>query len=128
MSAKIFLAINAALASCMDLAFAPVLGSFARRLWRRSRPARHSEFLGSSLARRCSEFGVVFWFAKDFRDWDAVRGVLIANVVADIVGGLVNLSGTLQGLLNAMAWSSTIVYVLLVAGCDCIAKGPSKQA
>ena len=58
----------------------------------------------------------MLWFAKDFRDLEAVRGVLIANVVADLVGLLLNLWATFQGLLNAVAWTSTIVYVLLLAG------------
>jgi len=32
------------------------------------------------------------------------------------VGLLLNLWATFQGLLNAVAWTSTIVYVLLLAG------------
>ena len=59
---------------------------------------------------------MILWFAKDFRDWEAVRGVLIGSVVADAVGLLINLWGTFQGLTNAMAWTSSLVYVLLLAG------------
>jgi hypothetical protein len=59
---------------------------------------------------------VVQWFGKDFRDWEAVRGVLIASAVGDVVGGGVNLLGTFQGLLNGMAWTSTLVYALLLIG------------
>ena len=55
---------------------------------------------------------VVQWLGKDFRDWEAVRGVLIAGAIGDAIGGGVNLLGTFQGLLNGMAWTSTIVYVL----------------
>ena len=65
------------------------------------------------------------WLARDFRDWDAVRGVLIATVVVDIVGGGVNLLGTFQGLLNGMAWSSTVIYALLLVGAlYCLSAGP----
>ncbi len=70
------------------------------------------QFFGSALIW----VGAVAWFAKDFRDWDAVRGVLIANVVGTIVGGGVNLLGTFQGLMNGMAWSSTVIYALLLVG------------
>jgi len=63
------------------------------------------QFFGSALLA----FGVVLWFAKDFRDLEAVRGVLIATVVADVVGLLLNLWATFEGLLNAVAWTSTIV-------------------
>ena len=58
----------------------------------------------------------VYWFAKDFPDWQAVRGVLIASVVGDVVGGAVNLFGTFRGYLNGMAWSTTLIYALLLAG------------
>ena len=127
MSAKIFLTINAVVAILYGLGFLLVPASTLAVYG--VAPDPHviltTQFFGSALLG----IGVVFWFAKDFRDWDAIRGVLIANVIAEIVGGLVNLRGTYQGLLNAMAWSSTIVYVLLLAGSlYCLSMGPSKQA
>jgi hypothetical protein len=127
MSAKIFLTINAVPAILYGLGFVLVPASALAVYGVASDPhvILSTQFFGSALLG----IGVVFWFAKDFRDWDAMRGVLIANVVAEIVGGLVNLWGTFQGLLNAMAWSSTIVYVLLLAGSlYCLSMGPSKQA
>lgn len=67
----------------------------------------------------------MFWFARDFRDWDAVRGVLIATVVGSVVGGGVNLLGTFQGLINGMAWSTTVIYALLIIGAlYCLSAGP----
>ena len=63
------------------------------------------QFFGSVLIA----IAVVQWLGKDFRDWEAVRGVLIAGAVGDAIGGGVNLLGTFQGLLNGMAWTSTIV-------------------
>jgi asparagine N-glycosylation enzyme membrane subunit Stt3 len=79
------------------------------------------QFFGSALIG----LGVVFWFARDFRDWDAVKGVLIATVVGSVVGGGVNLLGTFQGLLNGMAWSTTVIYALLFIGSlYCLSAGP----
>jgi hypothetical protein len=78
------------------------------------------QFFGSALLA----IGAVNWFARDFRDWDAIRGVLIANVVGCVIGGGVNLLGTFQGLLNGMAWTSTILYALLLIGClYCLSTG-----
>jgi hypothetical protein len=45
-----------------------------------------------------------------------VRGVLIGLVVGDIVGGILNIWATIQGLVNALAWSSTVLYVLFLLG------------
>ena len=105
MSAKILLTINAVIAVLFGLAFVfmPTTLGAIYGVPPDPHTALSAQFFGSALIA----LGVVDWFAKDFRDWDAVRGVLIANVVGDIFGGGVNLLGTFQGLLNGMAWSST---------------------
>jgi FtsH-binding integral membrane protein len=61
-------------------------------------------------------WGLIVWFARDFRDWEAVRGVLIASVVGLAVDIVINVWGTVQGWLNANAWGSTVVLVLLLLG------------
>lgn len=71
-----------------------------------------SRFLGSVLLG----LGVITWLARDFRDWAAVRSVLIGFVVGDVLVTLVNIWATIQGLVNALAWGSTIVNVLLLLG------------
>jgi hypothetical protein len=55
------------------------------------------QFFGASLLG----LGVIFWLARDFQEWAAVRGVLIGAVVADVVGGLVNTWGVTKGLFNS---------------------------
>ena len=72
----------------------------------------NARFFGAALLG----LGVVEWLAKDFRDRDAVRGVLIGAAIGDALVGLVNVSGSIQGLLNALSWSSTILVILLLAG------------
>jgi len=70
------------------------------------------QFFGSALLA----WGVIVWFAKDFRDWAALRAVLIGSIVGDVVGGLINIWATIQGLLSPLAWTSTAVYALLLFG------------
>jgi hypothetical protein len=123
MSAKLFLTITAVLGILYGLAFvffpsqiAPIYGVPAD-----PHTVLEIQFFGSALIW----VGVVSWLARDFRDWDAVRGVLIATAVGCIVGGGVNLLGTFQGLMNGMAWSSTVIYALLLVGAlYCISAGP----
>jgi xanthine/uracil permease len=74
-------------------------------------------------------WGVILWFARDFRDWAAVRGVLIGSVVGLVLNGIVNIWGTIQGLMNGVAWSTTIVIVLLLLGAlYCLSTGSRKPA
>ena len=114
MTIKTFLTINAIPAILYGLAFVLFPGPSSAIFGVASVPqvTLNLQFFGSALLA----LGVIFWLAKDFRDWEPVRGVLIGNVVADGVGLLVNLRGSLQGLTNALAWTSSLVYVLLLAG------------
>ena len=70
------------------------------------------QFFGSALLG----LSAIAWYARSFRDWDAVRAVLIGGLVTDVVGLLLAFWGIKQGLVNAMGWSSVVVYVLLTAG------------
>ena len=69
-------------------------------------------FFGSTLL----SVGVITWFARDFADLAAVRAVLIGGVVGYGISTIVLIWSTVQGLLNALAWGSTIVNILLVLG------------
>ena len=70
------------------------------------------QFFGSSLIG----VGVISWFARDARDSMTLRAVLTGLLIGDVVGLGVNLWGTFSGVLNALAWSTTLLYVLLIAG------------
>ena len=74
--------------------------------------ALYTRFFGSALLG----FGVINWFAKDFRSWDAIRGVLIGTAVTTAIGGLIALFAVVTGLSNAMTWTSVLVYALLLVG------------
>jgi hypothetical protein len=123
MSARLFLTIAAVLGILYGLAFVFIPAQMEPIYGVPPEPhtSLETQFFGSALIM----LGVLFWFAKDFRDWDAVRGVLIATAVGSIVGGGVNLLGTFQGLINGMAWSTTVIYALLLIGSlYCLSAGP----
>ena len=123
MNAKLFLTFNTIIAVLYGLAF--VLIPTAMLSVYGAPPEAHAalnlQFFGSALIM----IGVIAWFARDFPDWDSIRGVLIALVIGDVIGGGVNLIATFRGLLNGMAWTSTLVYLLLLAGAIyCLSTGP----
>jgi hypothetical protein len=121
-NAKIFLTISAVIAVLFGLAFvlAPTAASSIYGVPPDPHTALISQFFGSALI----SIAVVNWCARDFSDWEAVRGILIANAIGDVIGGGVNLLGTFQGLLNGMAWTTTIIYAaLLIGSLYCLSMG-----
>jgi uncharacterized protein YjeT (DUF2065 family) len=127
MNAKSYLTISAILAILYGLSFE----LFPRQVTEMFgvTPEAHItlnlRFFGAALLG----LGVTQWLAKDFVDWAAVRGVLIGAVVGDIMIGLVNLWGTFRGLVNGLAWSSTVLVVLLLVGAlYCLMNPPPSRA
>jgi hypothetical protein len=127
MNAKLYLTIFAIIAVLYGIAFELIPESVAALYGAPPDPhvILNARFFGSTLLA----LSVIAWFAKDFRDRDAVRGVLIGAAVGDVVGGLVNIWATIQGLLNGLAWSSTILYVLLLLGAlYCLSTGSKMES
>jgi FtsH-binding integral membrane protein len=111
---KLYLAIAAIVAFLYALAFLliPVQVSLFFSSFAEPRAILYLRFCGAAVLA----WGLIVWFARDFRDWDAVRSVLIATVVGLAVNIVINVWATLEGWLNANAWGSTVVLVLLLLG------------
>jgi hypothetical protein len=114
METKLYLTIAAAVAFLYALAFLlfPVQTSLFFSGSAEPRAVLYLRFCGAAALA----WGLIVWFARDFQDWDAVRGVLIASVVGPAVNIVINVWGTFQGWLNTKAWGSTVVLVLLLLG------------
>jgi hypothetical protein len=114
MTVKLYLTITAIVAVLYGLGFVLIPASLIPLYGGPTEPhvILEAQFFGSALLA----LAVITWFAKDFRDWDAVRGVVLGIVVATVVGGLLSIWATIMGVLNAFGWSSVIVYVLLLLG------------
>jgi hypothetical protein len=127
MTAKTFLTISSIFAMLYGLGFLLLPGPSIALYG--TEPEPHlmliMRFFGSTLLA----FGVLVWFGKNFRDWEAVRGVLIAVIILNVVGLLVTVLGMAEGLLNSTAWSSLILYaVFLVGAVYCLSAGARKLA
>ena len=127
MNAKSYLTISAILAIIYGLSFELFPGQVTEMFG--VTPEAHItlnlRFFGAALLG----LGATHWLAKDFADWAAVRGVLIGAVVGDAVILLVNLWGTYRGLVNGLAWSSTVVAALLLIGAlYCLTNRPPSRA
>ena len=127
MNAKSYLTISAILAILFGLSFELFPGRVTEMFG--VTPEAHItlnlRFFGAALLG----LGATHWLARDFADWAAVRGVLIGAVAGDTVILLVNLWGTYRGLVNGLAWSTTVVVVLLLIGAlYCLTNRPPTRA
>ncbi|HZZ22740.1 MAG TPA: hypothetical protein VFE60_09260 [Roseiarcus sp.] len=114
MTSRTLLTITAVVAVLYGLAFVLIPDSINALYGVPPAPytALYTRFFGSALLG----FGVINWFAKDFRSWDAIRGVLTGTAVTTAIGGLIALFAVVTGLSNAMTWTSVLVYALLLVG------------
>ena len=127
MTAKLYLTISAIIAVLFGIGFILIPARMGELygVIQNGTSILNIRFFGSALL----SIAVISWLARDFRDWDAVRAVLIGSVVGDVFGGLVNLWGTFRGVMNGLAWSTTILYVLLLLGAlYCLYTGSRKPA
>jgi hypothetical protein len=114
MNAKLYLTISAVLSVLYAAAFILLPGPTVVLFGGPAEPHNmlNVQFFGAALLA----LAVTDWLAKDFRDSDAVRGVIIGAVVGDAAVCLVTLWGLIQGSLNALGWSSLMVAGLLLIG------------
>jgi hypothetical protein len=114
MSTKLYLTIAAVVAILYALAFLliPVQASLFFSGFAEPRAVLDLRFCGAAVLA----WGLIVWFARDFRDWAAVRSVLIASAVGLAINIILNVWATFEGWLNANAWGSTVVLALLLLG------------
>jgi hypothetical protein len=72
--------------------------------------------------------GLVSWLARGVRDDAALRAILQASVVGNVVGLVISAWAVLAGLLNAMGWSSATLYALLLLGSLYFLGSPTRRA
>ena len=61
-------------------------------------------------------FATVDWFARNAKEGETLRAIVLANLVGDTIGFLVALLGQLSGVVNALGWSTVAIYLLLGLG------------
>jgi len=125
MSTKLYLTMASVVAILYALAFLliPVQASLFFSGFAEPRAVLDLRFCGAAVLA----WGLIVWFARDFRDWEAVRSVLIASAVGLAANIIINIWATLQGWLNANAWGSTVVLFLLLLGTE-LAAGSRRMA
>ncbi len=114
MDTKLYLTIAAIVAILYALAFLliPVQASMFFSGFAEPRAVWYLRFCGAAILA----WGLIVWFARDFQGWYAVRSILVASIVGLAVNIVINVWATVAGWLNAKAWGSTVILLLLLVG------------
>src|SRR5271154_2955576 len=114
MDTRLYLTIAAVVAILYALAFLliPVQASLFFSNFAEPRAVLYLRFCGAAVLA----WGLIVWFARNFRDWGAVRSVLVASIVGLAANIILNIWGATQGWLNANASGSVAVLTLLLLG------------
>lgn len=60
--------------------------------------------------------GLLCWLARNVSDSTAQRAIILAFLIADVIGLIVSIMGTLSGVFNAVGWSAVAIYLVLSLG------------
>lgn len=60
--------------------------------------------------------GLICWLARNVTDPGSQRAIVLAQLIATVIGAIVAVMGTISGVANAVGWSAVVIYLLLALG------------
>ncbi|HEY6451297.1 MAG TPA: hypothetical protein VIX87_01720 [Steroidobacteraceae bacterium] len=71
-----------------------------------------SRFFGTALI----QIGLLFWLARSIIDSVGRAAIVLSGLISMVIGFLVALQGELSGVINALGWSTVVLYALFALG------------
>ncbi|UCG87626.1 MAG: hypothetical protein JSW71_03500, partial [Gemmatimonadota bacterium] len=112
MQLSTLMVINAVVAAVFGFGFVVVPGQVTSLYGADVTPALGAQLFGAALLA----FAVLTWTARSAPDSDARRAILLALFVGDGIGFIVSLVAQLGGDVNALGWTTVVIYLLLGLG------------
>ena len=74
------------------------------------------KFVGQLFGSSLVMVSLISWAARHSIDSNARNAIVFGFFVGDAIGFLIALINQISGVVNAMGWSTVIIYLLLAAG------------
>ena len=74
------------------------------------------KYVGELFGAALVSFAILTWFARNATDSVTRRAIVLALFVGDTIGFIVALIAQLGGVVNALGWSTVVIYLLLGLG------------
>jgi hypothetical protein len=114
MKLSTLMVVNAVIAAAFGVCFVVVPGQLMSFYGPEVSP--QLEYVARLFGAALLGFAVLTWTARNAPDSDTRRAILLALVVGDGVGFVVALIGQIGGVMNALGWSTVVIYLLLAIG------------
>ena len=109
-----FLILNAVIALVFGIGFVLVPGTMGTLYG--MTPGPEVNLAGQFFGVELIAVGLLCWLARDVSDSAAQRAMILAFLIADVIGLIVSIMGTLSGVFNAVGWSAVVIYLVLSLG------------
>lgn len=73
-------------------------------------------YMGQLFGAALIAIGLISWKSRNAADSDARKAIIFSFVIADVIGFVIALIGQLNKVINAVGWSTVIIYLLLALG------------
>ena len=114
MKLKVLMVINAVLSAVFGIAFVLVPGRVISLYDVQPNPPL--EYVGQLFGSALIAFAILTWLARNAPDSAARRAIVLALLVSFAVGFVVSLIGQLGGVVNALGWSTVVIYLVFTLG------------
>ncbi len=111
MKLKTLLVVSAVLSGILGIAFLVIPGMFMSFLGEMG-SATPTQVLGANFIG----FAVLNYFARNVQDVEALRSIVLANLVSDVLGLILGVYAQLTSGGMWFGWLSIAIYLLLVLG------------
>jgi hypothetical protein len=111
MNLRILFTINAVLAIFHGVGFIAVPGQMLALYQIAGSPA--TDLMGQLFGAELLVVAIITWVGRNLTDEKALSGIVIANLVADIVGTILSVKGVLGGVTGMLGWMAVAIYAFL---------------
>ena len=114
MKLSVLMVINTIIAGIFGIAFVLIPWQVLSFYGLQPDPALN--FVGQLLGAALVSFAVLTWSARNAGESNARKSIVLAVFVGDTIGFIVALIAQLNNVVNALGWSTVIIYLFLALG------------
>jgi hypothetical protein len=85
---------------------------------------RYTAFMSRLFGATLIQVGILLWLARDIIDPLGRRAIVLSGLIAMVVGFVISLYGMMNGIANALGWSTVVIYALFAIGFGYLQFGP----